>query len=105
MPLANVAQEWNPPALMATALVKPLTCTAVLASARVVGLFPNSPLSLRPQLFAVPFDNVAHECPPPAAIATTLPNGTTSPVKITTPTTTGTFEPTRVLLPNSPSVL
>ncbi len=41
VPLANNAHEWLPPAVIAVAVVRPLTVTGVCAS--VVVPFPNRP--------------------------------------------------------------
>ncbi len=55
--------------------------------------FPNWPLLLYPQHFAVPFANRAHEWPAPAEIATAL----NRPL-----TTTGSDESVVVPFPNAP---
>src|SRR5204862_396109 len=59
VPFASTAHEWYWPALIAVAVVRPLTATGV--DALVVVPFPNSPLPLLPQHLALPFANTAHE--------------------------------------------
>ena len=59
VPPANNAHEWLAPALIATAVVRPLTTTGV--DEPVVVPFPNWPAVLSPQHLAVPFANNAHE--------------------------------------------
>ena len=58
--------------------------------------FPSWPLPLKPQHLAVPFANNAHECSPPAAIATAF---------VRPLTTTGVDESVVVPFPNSPKLL
>ena len=72
VPSANNAHECASPAVIATALVRPLTTTGVDES--VVVPFPNWPSRFAPQHLAVPFAKTAHECEPPPAIATALVN-------------------------------
>jgi hypothetical protein len=97
VPFANNAHEWAPPALIATAVVRPRTATGV--DAFVVVPFPNWPNSFSPQQLTVRFANNAHEWPPPALIATAL-------VRVLNPLTTTDVDASVVVpFPNWPQAL
>src|SRR5439155_17158281 len=59
VPFANTAHEWYWPALIAVAVVRPLTATGV--DALVVVSVPISPCMLKAQHWALRFANTAHE--------------------------------------------
>ena len=68
--MASSAQECLPPALIATAVLRPVTTTGV--DALVVVPLPSWPEALAPEHLAVPLASTAHEWLPPALIATAV---------------------------------